>query len=117
MAKQLIVSSPLVVLKMKDGSRVHIYEGGPVPAGADQDHVQHLIEAGMILKAEVVEVPATPGEPEPEASTPTRGSSKADWVAYATAEARGEDRLTTEDAEKLNRDELAVKYLGAKGEA
>lgn len=107
MAKQLIVSSPLVVLKMQDGSRVHIYEGGPVPAAADQGHVRHLLKEGMLIEA-------SEAEATPVATTPTRGSSKADWVAYATDEARGEDRLSSEAAEQLTRDDLAVKYLGAK---
>lgn len=43
--------------------------------------------------------------------TPAKSASKVDWVAYATDEARGELRLTPEDAEALTRDQLAVKYL------
>lgn len=53
-------------------------------------------------------------EDEEKDGTPVRSASKADWVAYATDEARGDDRLTPEDADAATRDELAERYLGAK---
>lgn len=111
MAKQLQVTAPLVVLKIKDGTRRHIYTGGLVPDDADPKHVEQLKKLDMVGEAKAAPTP----EPE-ESSTPARSASKGDWVAYATDEARGADRLSTEDAEKLNRDDLAAKYLGPKGD-
>ncbi len=40
----------------------------------------------------------------------TKASSKADWVAFATDDARGDDKLSAEDAEAMTRDELAEKF-------
>jgi hypothetical protein len=48
-----------------------------------------------------------------DAETPGRSASKADWVTYAASPAGG---MTREDADKLTRDDLAVKYLGPKGD-
>ncbi len=52
--------------------------------------------------------------PEGEDGAPARSASKADWVAYATDDARGDDRLSSEDADAATRDELAERFLGAK---
>jgi hypothetical protein len=43
---------------------------------------------------------------------PAKSASKPEWVAYATDEARGADRMSAEDAEKATRDELAAKFGG-----
>lgn len=61
------------------------------------------------------EVPAGTGSaPGDTSEPPSRSGSKADWVAYATAEARGDDRLTAEEADAATRDELAERFLGPK---
>ena len=110
MAKQLQVTAPLVILKVKDGTRRHLYAGTPVPDDADTDHVKHLKELGMIGQ---VEAPApAKSESKSEDGPPAKSASKADWVAYATDDARGEDKLSQDDAEALTRDRLAEKYLG-----
>lgn len=112
MAKQLIVSAPLVIFKMDDGSRQHVYTGAPVPDGVDMDHRKQLLDAGMLKEAEAPKTPVADdnsGEDKP----PTRSASKAAWVEYATADARGDDKLTEEGANSLTRDQLAEKYLGA----
>ncbi|MCB9377096.1 MAG: hypothetical protein H6515_14670 [Microthrixaceae bacterium] len=59
-----IVKVPLAIVKMADGSRVHLYEGAAVPDTADKEHVKTLRESGAIGKAPKVE-PA----PGPEAQT------------------------------------------------
>jgi len=64
----------------------------------------------------VEQIDANP-EPDIEAKSeqtqvdkpPARSASKSDWKAYAVAHGVAE-----EDAEKLNRDELAEKFLGPK---
>lgn len=112
MTERLIVTSPLVILKTTTGAYVHVYKGAPVPLEADPAHVADLKASGMVGAVED-DPPAAPEAVEDE-TVPTRGSSKKDWVAFATAEDRGADRLTEDDAEKLTRDELAEKYLGAK---
>lgn len=106
-SKQLKVTAPLVVLKVSDGTYRHLYDGVPVPEDADADHVKQLRKLGMLG-----EVEAPKSEPDGADRTPTKSSSKADWVTYATDEARGDDRLSAEDAEALTRDDLAAKYLG-----
>ncbi|HXH77310.1 hypothetical protein [Nocardioides sp.] len=60
------------------------------------------------VRAEVA--PETVAPPVPN-GTPAKSASKVDWVTYATDEARGEQRLTPEDAEAATRDQLAEKYL------
>lgn len=59
-------------------------------------------------------VPPSGGDAEDDGAVPTRGAAKGKWVAYATHEDRGEDRLTEDDAKAATRDELADKYLGPK---
>lgn len=41
---------------------------------------------------------------------PSKSASKSDWVAYATSEDRGDDRLTEEQANELTRDQLVERY-------
>ena len=43
-------------------------------------------------------------------TTPTRSSSKTDWVTYATLAAPEATRLSKEAAEAMSRDELANRY-------
>lgn len=55
--KKYIVTAPLVVLKVAGGSRVHLYEGAPVPAEADSQHVKQLVELKMLGEAKAVAEP------------------------------------------------------------
>lgn len=47
--------------------------------------------------------------PDPNA-LPAKSASKADWVAYATADERGEAKVDPEKADALTRDELAALF-------
>lgn len=51
------------------------------------------------------------GDIAPESTVPAKSASKGDWVAYATSQARGEEQLTTEQAEALTKDQLADMFL------
>lgn len=52
-------------------------------------------------------VPATgDGSSGGDGTTPAKSASKADWVAYATDDARGEDKLDAEVADKATKDQL-----------
>lgn len=104
----LIVTAPLVVLLTKDGSRVHLYDGAPVPDNADPDHVRDLKDGGMVGKASKAEPTGDPG-------TSTAGSGTKEPTVEEIKAAVGEDKekaaeaLKTEQAGK-NRSTL-VKHL------
>lgn len=104
MAGVYVVTAPYVTVDQGDAVR-GFYAGASFEA--EDDAVAHLLRKGMVVEA-------TEPEPEPESEpagqTPAKSASKADWVAYATDEARGEDRLSEEEADALTRDELAAKY-------
>jgi hypothetical protein len=103
-----LVIWPKVRVTVKDKRRT-LAKGDMVPAGVSDAELANLVSFGAIAGA------SGGGEEEDQKvavpSTPTKGSSKADWVAYATDEARGEDRLSDEEAEELTRDQLAAMYL------
>lgn len=98
------VIAPLVIVKDDKGAQHHLYEGAVVFSNADPDHLEQLLDSGMV---EEFEVPAEP-EPEPDAppvplEEPKKSASKADWVEYAVS--KGADRA---EAEAANRDDLVV---------
>lgn len=109
-SKQLVVKAPLVIIRNADGSRQHLYAGTPVPDEVDTEHRDQLLEEGMLAKVDVAD-PAPAEEPADTGDkVPAKSASKADWVAYATDDARGDDRLTKEEADALTKEQLAEKY-------
>lgn len=53
MAKQNIVTSPLVIAKNADGSDWYGYEGTPFPDGLQDGELKRLTEAGLVGKVDV----------------------------------------------------------------
>ena len=106
--KKYVVTAPCVVLKLEDGAYASpLYEGAPVPAEqVDKDHLQHLIDSKLIGETEQ----AAQDESRDPNKAPAKSASKADWVAYATDEARGEQRMSAEDADAATRDDLAARF-------
>lgn len=92
-----VVTAPLVIVRQKDGSRVHVYAGAPVPKDADREHLEQLIDQDMVEKA---------AEPESdEDGAPAKSAAKAEWEAYARAQG-----ATDEDLEGKTKDELVSTY-------
>lgn len=58
-------------------------------------------------------VEAAGGKDEDGGKAPSRSSSKADWVAYATSPEVG---MAQAEAEGMTRDQLADKFIGPKAE-
>lgn len=98
------VIKPLVIVPNDDGvsGDGYFYKNAVIPDGFNDERCEVLAKDGMLEKVKT-EKPA-------EGKALTKGSSKADWVAFATDDARGEGRLSAEDAEALTRDELAEKF-------
>jgi hypothetical protein len=63
------VTSPLVIVKQTNDRYVHVYEGGFLPSDADEEHVQQLVEGGLVEEADL------PSEPEAE-TAPKRSRGK-----------------------------------------
>lgn len=105
------VTAPLVIVPNADpgvGGDGYFYAGAVIPGGFNDERCDQLVKEGFLekVKAEPTPAPVAP-------AVPAKSASKGDWVAYATDEARGADRLTPEDADAMTRDQLAEKYLGA----
>lgn len=122
MASKHIVTWPKVRVFV-DGESVVLGKGTLVPKGVSLVELDNLTSFGAI--AGVVDTLPEPGPPiEPTSNepgdllpigpdgVPAKSASKAVWVAYATDEARGDDRLSDGDAGALTRDQLADKYHG-----
>lgn len=88
----------------------YFYEGAVIPDGYNDKRCKELVDDGMLEKVSAASQSSDSGDDK----DPTRSSSKADWVAYATDDARGESKLSKEEAESLTRDQLVEKYLGPK---
>lgn len=94
---------------------VGFYKRAVLPDNVDEAHLRRLVDKGLVEEQELDEPEgAEPLDPDDLAdglsALPARSASKADWVAYATDEARGEQRLTAEEADGLTRDQLAAAY-------
>lgn len=99
------VTSPLVIVPNADGESGdgYFYRDAVIPDGFNDERCKVLAQEGLLeqVKAEEIEEISKP-------SAPTKSASKADWVAYATDEARGADKLSAEEAEAKTRDELVA---------
>ncbi len=98
-----------------DVAGVHLTKGryeGPLTLAA----LAYFQQAGYSV-TEPESAPPVEKPPAPDnTGAPARNASKADWVAYATHPDREGLRLTDEAADALNRDQLAEKYLGPRGD-
>lgn len=43
-----IVRAIQIVVRLKGGENLNLHQGAPVPEGADPEHVQHLLDVGLI---------------------------------------------------------------------
>lgn len=78
----------------------YFYQGAVIPDGFNDERCKELVKDKML---EVVSADAA-ADPN---KVPAKSASKADWVSFATAEERGDARLTEEDANAATRDDLA----------
>lgn len=98
-----IVKSALVQVRMADGSYQHVYQGAPLPADADAEHVSVLVEGGMVERGHESRVEALE-QPE-DVEQPAGNASHDEWAAYAIAQGMSE-----EEAEGLSRNELRARF-------
>lgn len=102
--KNLVASSDGVLLKV--GDRIQsLYKGGGVPNGADQAHVDLLVDRGLLVEAD--DDQSAPVEDHSDGGAPAKSASKADWVAYAVSQ--GADEATAEAATK---EDLVAQFGG-----
>lgn len=81
------------------GGDGYFYHDAVIPAGWNDKRCKELVKDRMLEKVD-----------DPKAGALAKSASKADWVAFASDDARGESKLSAEDAEALTRDELAEKF-------
>lgn len=43
-----LVKGIQIVVRLKGGQNLNLHQGAPVPDGADEDHVKHLLSVGLI---------------------------------------------------------------------
>lgn len=112
------VTAEYVTLKVKDAAGAFVivgfYKGGVVSQEVETESLQHHLDSGMVEEVDLDESGDDGAEVEVvEVETPARSASKGDWVAFATDEARGEGRLTEDEANGFTRDQLADRYSPA----
>lgn len=101
---------------------VRVDRGGAVPPGADPDHVQVLIDRGMVKEGKVVG--GVTGAPDPETpppfplpassqsgssdedGAPAGNASRDEWAAFALTQ----DGVSEDDVKDLSRDELRERF-------
>lgn len=99
-----VVAVPLAIVRMGNGSMVHLYEGQPVPSDADPEHVKTLVAAEALAPGN-----GSAGEPEasaPEIVKPAGNASFDAWATYAV----DSGQATEEDVKGMTRDELRELY-------
>lgn len=101
------VTSPLVIVPNADGESGdgYFYEGATIPSGYNDKRCKELVDEGLLEQGGSA---ASTSDDD----VPAKSASKAEWVAYATDEARGGDRLSEEEANSLTKDDLAARILG-----
>lgn len=94
MANTYVVTAPLVVCKVADGTDRYVYQDSPLPEGVAADTVAQLLKSKMVAEVDAAEV-----DPDKK---PAQSASRGDWEAYAVAHGMSE-----EEAEAFsNKDEL-----------
>lgn len=85
-----------------EGSERYFYRGS-ILSGVSAGEAARLLGLGLVETVEEI-------DSDGAEKVPAKSASKADWVAYATDDARGDDRLTKEEADALTKEQLAEKY-------
>lgn len=68
MTTRYVVTGPKAVVVAADGARLYLDEGATVPAGADQDRLDHLISVGLVGEASDAVIEAEEVSEEAEAA-------------------------------------------------
>lgn len=89
----LQVTAPLVIVGDGTGRLHHFYKDAILPAGLDDDHVQQLVDQGM------VEETANPTVAD-EVKQPAKSATKDEWIAYARSQGASDEDVDdkTKDA-------------------
>lgn len=95
-----------VVQDAKTGQYHHLYQGAPVPESVSSEDIERLTDEGFIREAPKEQAPAEVDPNEP----PKKAASKPEWVAFASNDARGEAKLSAEEAEALTKEQLVEKF-------
>lgn len=101
MSKRYVSAEPLTMVRVGSGEAVtmaYVFEGAPVPEGADPDDVKRLVDEGFLVEQEV----ADSGD---EDGPPAKSASKGDWEAYARSQGASD-----EDLDGQTKDDLIETY-------
>lgn len=99
------VTAPLVIVKDDVGVMHHVYSGGRLPANADKDHVEQLVDGGL-----VEEVDDPKAEEVEEVERPDGRGSRDKWADYAKTRGASEDEVKPESEGGLSKSDLVAKY-------
>lgn len=98
------VTCPLVIVPNADGVNGdgYFYKDAVIPAGFNDERCKVLVKDGM-LEGHTPEQAAESLDPN---KAPAKSAAKGDWVVFASAVERGDDRLSEEDANALTKEQL-----------
>lgn len=113
-----VVTGAMALCDRKDGTTVPVMRGGAVPEDVTDEHLQHLLDVGLVKEAEKGELagglePTRAGDgSEPVvddegAKAPAQVATKDEWVAYAVSQG-----MAQQDAEAATKAQLVEKYKG-----
>lgn len=91
------VTSPLVQARLVDGTHVHVYEGGFLPAGVDPVQLEQLVAAEMVTGG------SSNKEADQDDDRPAGNASRDAWAEYAHANGHDVD-------DEMTRDELRALF-------
>jgi hypothetical protein len=106
------VTAPLVVVRDNTGQMHHVYAGGLLPDNADPEHVEQLVEDGMVenVKGAKTQGQASAGAGGAAVEEPGRNASREAWATYAKSKGASADKLKDPSEGGLSRDDLRDEY-------
>lgn len=105
MAKQYVVTAPLVVTKDEAGADVYLYSGAPVPSIVPAAAVKALADLKMVTAVRSTTQASTTSGAQATGGVPNKSAAVGDWRAYAVSQG-----LTAEEAEALTKDQLQERF-------
>lgn len=106
MSKQYIGKAPFTMARTAVGGYVNVLKDDPAPSGLNEEDLKRLVDEGYLEEVAAPDESAAADPNEP----PAKSANKGEWVAFATAEERGDDRLSEEDANTLTKEQLVEKF-------
>lgn len=94
----LQVTAPLVIVGDGTGRLHHFYRDAILPEGLDKDHLQQIVDQGMVEETDNPTVPETPEQP-------AKSANKDAWIAWARSQGAEDD-----DVDGKTKDALIEEY-------